>query len=211
MSFLENLNWRYATKKFDKTKKISLENLQTIRNAIRMAPSSFGLQMFLVIEVVDLEIRAKIREASYNQPQVTDADRIFIFVARNDVENRINQMFIKLNSQDLGISKAHLLTHEETVRSVMLNSELMTKEKLFTLSNTNLGIALGFALAACAELKVDACPMEGFDVQAVKKILNLSDDFLPVAYLTVGYRDESDYLLKIKKFRFSEEEIFKKI
>jgi len=120
-------------------------------------------------------------------------------------------MFIKLNSQDFGISKEHLIEHEKTVKSVMLNSNFMTKEKLFTISNTNLGIALGFGLAACAELKIDACPMEGFDSQAVKKILNLSDDFLPVAYLAIGYRDESDDLLKVKKFRFSEEEIFKKI
>jgi len=82
MSFLENLNWRYATKKFDKTKKISLENLQTIRDAIRMAPSSFGLQMFLVIEVVDSQIREKIKAASYNRP-LSKVSQFIIMNGRN--------------------------------------------------------------------------------------------------------------------------------
>ena len=93
MSFLENLNWRYATKKFDSTKKISEENLQKIRDAIRMTPTSFGVQMFSVVEVVDTEIRNKIKEASWKQPQITDSDRVFVFVSRNDGEARIEKMF----------------------------------------------------------------------------------------------------------------------
>ena len=82
MSFLENLNWRYAAKKFDINKKVSEENLQKIRDAIRMTPTSFGAEMFSVVEVTDLDIRNKIKEVAWGQSQITDGDRVFVFCAR---------------------------------------------------------------------------------------------------------------------------------
>lgn len=208
MSFLENLNWRYATKKFDSTKKVSEENLQKIRDAIRMAPTSMGVQMFSVIEVSDIEMRNKLKEASYGQSQVTDADRIFIFCARNDGEARIEKMFEVMSGGNEEIRKNDLKGYEDMVRNNVLR---MDPKDLLNWSAKQAYIALGFGLAACAELKVDSCPMEGFDGMKVKEILELGDEFLPIAYLSVGYRDENDAQLKNPKFRFEEKDLITKI
>jgi nitroreductase len=208
MSFLENLNWRYATKKFDSAKKVSEENLQKIRDAIRLAPTSFGVQMFSVVEVTDTEIRNKIKEASYNQSQVTDSDRLFVFVARNDGEERVENMFQTMSGGNEEVRKTALAGYEGMVRNTVLSQD---KASLANWSAKQSYIGLGFALAAAAELKIDSCPMEGFDPMKVKEILGLGDEFMPIAMLPVGYRDESDTHLNNPKFRFPESEIFTKV
>lgn len=205
MSFLQNLNWRYATKKFDSTKKISEENLQKIREAIRMAPTCYGLQMFSVVEVVDTETRNKMLEASYKQAQVTDADRVFVFVSRNDGEARITKMFEAMSGGNEEIRKNNLKGYEDMVRSAVLR---LDPKDLMTWSAKQAYIALGFALGAAAELEIDSCPMEGFDPMKVKEILGLGDEFMPVVLLPVGYRDETDEYSKKTKFRFPASELF---
>lgn len=207
MSFLENLNWRYATKKFDINKKVSEENLQKIRDAIHMTPTSFGAEMFSVVEVADLDIRNKIKEVAWNQSQITDADRIFVFCARNDAEARIENMFTTMSGGNDEMRKTVLGEYEAMVRGSVLSR---SADEIMNWSARQAYIALGFALAAAAELKVDSCPMEGFDPKAVKDILGLGDEFLPVVMLPVGYRDENDEHLKNPKFRFPESEIISK-
>ncbi|MDQ1281959.1 MAG: hypothetical protein QG630_310 [Patescibacteria group bacterium] len=204
MSFLENLNWRYATKKFDSTKKVSDDALQKIRDAIRMAPTSLGVQMFSVVEVVDAETRIKIKEASWKQPQITDSDRVFVFVSRNDGEARIEKMFEVMSGGNEEVRKNALRGYEDMVRSTVLR---MDPQDMSNWSAKQAYIALGFALAAAAELQIDSCPMEGFDGAKVKEILGLGDEFMPVAFLAVGYRDENDEHSKKTKFRFPESEI----
>lgn len=208
MGFLTNMNWRYATKKFDVSKKVQESDLQKIRDSIRLAPTAFGVQMFKVLEVVNPDVRKLLQASSYGQPQVVDASNFFIFCARADAEAHINNLFIKMSGGDEKIRKENLGGYEEMVRASVLSR---SKEQLFTWSQKNTGIALGFALAACAELKIDACPMDGFDPAAIKQILNLSDDFLPIAYLAVGYRDDNDENSKRQKFRLPEIDVISKV
>lgn len=208
MTFLENIQWRYATKKFDPTKKVSDADLQKIREAIRFAPTSYGVQMFSVVEVASQNLRNKMKAGSFGQAQVTDAARFFVFCARADAEQRINTMFSQMSGGNEKVRKEALAGYEGMVRGAVLSKN---KEQLFAWSQKNAGIALGFALAACAELNIDACPMDGFDPVAIKGVLNLSDDFLPVAYLAVGYRDPSDENAQRPKYRISENEIFTKV
>lgn len=208
MSFLENLNWRYATKKFDNNKKVSEENIQKIREAIHMAPTSLGVQMFEVLEVDNIEIREKLKEASFGQAQVIDADKLFVFIARNDKEERIQNMFSLMSDGNEEIRKNELAGYENMVRGFVNG---LDSSKLMTWSEKNTGIALGFALAAAAELKIDSCPMDGFDQNAVKNILGLKDEFLPIAYLAIGYRADDDIVEERPKWRFPIQDLIKKI
>ncbi|MBP9765911.1 MAG: NAD(P)H-dependent oxidoreductase [Candidatus Pacebacteria bacterium] len=207
MSFLENLNWRYATKKFDSTKKVSDENLQKIRDAIRMAPTSQGLQMFYVVEATDMDLRNKLKEVSFNQDQVVSSDRLFIFCSRNDADSRVEEMFKLVSGGDDGIRKTVFENYEKMVSHF---TGSMDSNALMEWSSRQAYLALGFGLFACAELNIDSCPMEGFDPFKVKEILGLGDEFTPVSYLAVGYRDENDERLKNPKFRFPESDIFLK-
>jgi nitroreductase len=145
------------------------------------------------------------KEVSYKQAQITDSDRVFVFCARNDGEARIEKMFEVMSGGNEEVRKNALRGYEDMVRSTVLR---MDPKDLMNWSAKQAYIALGFGLAAAAELNIDSCPMEGFDGAKVKEILGLGDEFMPVAMLPVGYRDENDEHSKKTKFRFPESELF---
>ena len=86
-AFLEQQNWRYATKKFDSTKIISNEDLSTLKEAIRLSSSSYGLQPYQVFIIENKDLRAKIQPAAWGQTQIVDASHLFVFANRTDVTN----------------------------------------------------------------------------------------------------------------------------
>ncbi len=91
---IQHLNWRYATKSYDASKKLDEEKLNRILEAIRLAPTSSGLQPFEVFVVKNQGLRAKIREVAWNQPQVTDASHLLVFAAWDNITpERIDSMF----------------------------------------------------------------------------------------------------------------------
>src|SRR6187399_2094588 len=78
-NFIKAANWRYATKKFDTTKKVSEEDFNILKEAIRLSSSSFGLQPYKVVVVDDPELRAELQTAAWGQSQIVDASHLIIF------------------------------------------------------------------------------------------------------------------------------------
>src|SRR5204862_1776856 len=70
---LAQLQWRYATKKFDPARKIAPELWSQIERAPVLSPSSYGLQPWKFVVVTDPEMRKKLHPVSYNQAQILDA------------------------------------------------------------------------------------------------------------------------------------------
>jgi nitroreductase / dihydropteridine reductase len=186
MSFLSNLSWRYATKKFDTTRKVSDADLDQILEAIRMTPTSFGLQPYHFYVVSNPDILAKIGAAAYNQPQLTTASHVIVFVARTDFTTNNDEYFTQMSrgsaevrSQMKGFED--MLVGFATAKSPADYLAWATKQAY---------IAHGFGLAACAELQIDSCGMEGFDPTAVGEILGLPATQQAVVLLPIGYRAE---------------------
>ncbi len=198
MSFIENLNWRYATKKFDTSKKVSEEDKDKIFEAIRMAPTSFGFQPFQIQIIENKEIREELKKAAYNQAQITDASFLLVFSARSDIENRIDEYaeLIKINDPVKADSLKNGGLRETYDKQSADEKAAWAAKQAY--------IALGFGLAACIDLKIDSCPMEGFSKDEFKKILNLPENLFPQAVLAVGYRLEPE---TPQKYRFSKENI----
>lgn len=202
MTFIKNLNWRFATKKFDPLEKVSATDIATICKATKLAPSSFGLQPWHVYVIADREIKKKLQaEAAYMQPQVADASCLLVFCGRNDIIKRIDD-FSKLNVEAKVFDTAKA---EETATSMKRSMAPRSPEAVMDWAKRQAYIALGFALAACSELKIDSCPMEGFDNAKLDKILNLPSHINSVALLAVGYRIEKK---TPPKFRFPNNDLF---
>lgn len=100
MSFLENLNWRYATKKFDTTRKVSDPDVQKIIEAVRLTPTSYGLQPFHLYVISHQETLDKIQAAAWNQPQIGTASHLFVLVARTDLAANKEEFFMMLSDGD---------------------------------------------------------------------------------------------------------------
>ncbi len=200
-TFLDNLSWRYATKAFDSTKKLTEEQLAKIRTAIQLAPTSYGLQPFHVVEVTDTETRLKIQDAGYGQSQMIDADRLFVFCSLNDLQDRISA-FIDLSSGGNPEVKEKMAIYENMMRTALGG---LDDASATAWSAKQSYIALGFALAACAELRIDSCPMEGFDTTAMAEILGLPSHSRAQAILAVGYRSSTE--TPKPKVRFAVEDL----
>ncbi len=202
-SFLSNLDWRFATKKFDTSKKVSDSDMEKILEAIQKAPTSFGIQPYHVYVITNPALREKMLPLSYNQGQIIEASHLLVFCLRTDVSTRIDSM-IETLSGGTEEGKAALKGYSDLMHGTA-NSKSDDQLKDWTARQAY--IALGFGLAACAELGVDSCPMEGFDSNGIDMLLELPSHMKSLAYLAVGYRSAEP---EHPKFRFSQGDLFTK-
>ncbi len=202
MSFLTQLERRYATKKFDPKNPISKEQFDEVLRAIRMAPTSLGLQPFHVTVVTNMDTRQKLAENGWNQPQFTTADYVLVFSARTDVLERGKKFTTDMLAHGAPSEKMTAFTNMVTG----LDGGFTSAEQRIAWAKYQAYIALGFGLAAAAELGIDSCPMEGFDRDAFKKILGLPEHFYPAAVLALGNHAADD--VAYPKYRFEESDLF---
>jgi len=204
MSFIENLNWRNATKGFDSTKQLDASLVEKILSSIRLAPTSFGLQPFHIDVVTDQKTKDAIMAVGWKQPQYSTCSHLLVFSTLAPVSKRITD-FIQLMSQGDPAKAKALAGYEQMMRSSL---EPRSTEELHQWAAKQAYIALGFAMAACAELKVDSCPMEGFDPPSVDKIMGYSAQQRTVVMLPIGRADAK--LTPRPKTRFPDSDLFTK-
>jgi nitroreductase len=205
-TFLDNQNWRYATKKFDSTKKISNEDLNTLKEAIRLSSSSYGLQLYKVLIIENPELRAKIQPAAWGQSQIVDASHLIVFANQINVTDADIDGYLKNVAETRNIPETALTGYGDFMKGGIL-SKSDDDKAIWTSKQTYL--ALGNLLNAAAELKIDVTPMEGFLPAQVNEILGLTELGLNASLIaTVGYRHEEDATQHQKKVRKSNEELF---
>jgi nitroreductase len=204
--FLETQNWRYATKKFDATKKISTEDLNTLKEAIRLSSSSYGLQPYQVIIVENPELRAQLLAAAYGQSQVVDASHLIIFANETNVGDETIEKYLTRIGDTRNIPVESLAGFGNYMKG-SINHLAEDAKNIWASKQTYL--ALGNLLNAAAELKIDVTPMEGFNPAQVNDILSLDKLGLNASLMaTIGYRHEEDATQHLKKVRKSNEELF---
>ena len=184
---IKSLEWRYATKVFDAGKIVSEDNINTILQAARLSPSSVGLEMWKFIVVKNSEIRNKIKEASYGQPQITDASHLVILTCRTDAEVSSKKERLERTSKIENINEDKLTGLKEMIENT-INMKL-SNGSLNSWIQSQVYIPLGIMIETAALLEIDTCPMEGFQPDKIDEILNLKEKNLKsVAMITIGYR-----------------------
>ena len=201
-SFISQLEWRHATKGFDSAKKVSEEDLKKILHSIRLAPTSFGLQPFHVEIIKNAELKQSLQPHAWHQKQIVTCSHLLVFVAHNDIEKRIDEYFTLISGGNAD-ARAKLKDYEGMMKSSFANRSAEEKKSW---AQKQAYITLGFAMAACAELSIDSCPMEGFVPAEFDKQLNLKSNEFSSVILALGYRDPA--VPNMPKVRFSEKDLF---
>lgn len=205
-TIIENLNWRYATKKFNADKKITKTDLDVLKEAIRLSASSYGLQPYQVIIVENEQLRQQIKAVGWNQTQITDSSELVIFANITNVGATEIQKYIANMAQVREIPLESLKGFEDMMNNAV-GSLTDDAREIWTAKQAY--IALGTLLSAAADLKIDATPMEGFDRNAVNTILGLTEKGLSAAVIvSLGYRHDDDATQHLKKVRKPNEELF---
>lgn len=207
---LEQLNWRYATKQFDPNRKISASDWTTLEEALRLSPSSGGLQPWKFIIITDPAVRAKLRPASYGQPQITDASHLVVFAAKTN----FNEADVDAHLQNVSKTQNVPLEALAQFRGMLVGGivQAMDETTRNFWARNQAFIALGNLLTSAALLGIDACPMEGFDRAQYDEILGLkAKGYSSAVIATLGYRSPTDKYAAAPKVRYAREQIFQTI
>lgn len=199
-TFISQLNWRSATKEYS-SKKVPKAKLNKILESIRLAPTSYNLQPFHVFVIQKDSLLKKIQPIADDQKLVSEADALLVFCARTDISKRADEYVKALAKGD----KEKLAKMKRFKQNVRKDFAHMTKEQKQAWATHQVYLAMGFALAACAELSIDSTPMEGFEPKELDKLLKLPSSMKSSALLAIGYRKSDP---KRKKFRLSKDDIF---
>lgn len=199
MNIIKHLQWRYATKKFDNSKKLSAKKLEIIKQAFNLTATSFGLQTIKLVVLENKEIREKLVEHSYNQKQVLDASHLLILCIQEDV-SEMDVIDYYNNIKTIRNTPETILKpfRESLVKS--MQSKTISERQQW--SKNQAFIALGNLMTVCATQGIDACPMEGFSSTAFDSVLELNKKGLKsVLLLPIGYRAEDDMFASFAKVR----------
>lgn len=207
MTLITKLSKRYASKQMN-GKKLPQDKVDNILEAIRLAPTSMGLQPFKILVVESQELKNKIFEvAAPGQPQIPNASQVLVFACYRKVTDEILDNYFDLINKNRPMLAKEKVAAYRNMMNGLLNK---TADENFQWAARQAYIALGFGLAAAAEQEVDSVPIEGYNPGALDKLLNLSERNLgSVCMLAIGYRnEETDYNARLPKVRKSTQDLF---
>ncbi|RKR13114.1 nitroreductase [Maribacter vaceletii] len=199
MELLDKLNWRYAAKAMN-GEKVAEDKIERILEAARLSPTSSGLQPFEIFVIKNQDIKEKIRPVAWNQSVITDCSHLLVFAAWDTyTEDRINYMF-DLTNEIRGFKNEGWENYRQMLLGMYPQRDA---DENFNHAAKQAYIAFTNAITAAAYEGVDATPLEGFEPDAVDKILGLREKGLRSAVLLpIGYRkEEEDWLVNLVKVR----------
>lgn len=203
------LRWRYATKRFDPSRKIPDPVWNALEESLTLTPSAFGLQPWTFLVVTDPATKTRLREVSWNQPQVEDCSHLVVFAARRSIEAKDIDRLIDRVAAVRGVPAASLSGYRDMMAGSLLGETRPDGAAEWSARQTY--IALGQFIAAAAVLGIDACPMEGLDPVRYDEILGLvGTDYHVLAACPVGYRAGDDGYAALPKVRFPIEEVIQR-
>jgi len=199
MNTIKSLEWRYATKKFDPSKKLSKQQVETLKKAFNLTPTSFGLQPMKMIVISDKQLQEQFVKHSYFQRQVADASHLLVLCIDTDTTTKDINAYFDLEKEIRNVDEKVVADFRKQLIG-MYEGQTLEEKQLSAIYQTY--IALGNLMTVCAIEKIDACPLEGFVPEKIDELLNLKSlNLKSVLLLPVGFRAEDDIMNGLKKVR----------
>ena len=199
MSSLNSLQWRYATKKFDTSKQLSPEQIDILKQCFNLTATSYGLQPLQLVVIKHKELQEKLLPHSFQQQQIVTASHLLVICIEKNIDAEFINRYFELTKNIRNTPEEILKPFREFL---LKDFGAKPQQELEQWAINQAYLALGNLLTVCAEEKIDACPMEGFDAEKYDEILKLKEKNLKsVLILPVGYRAEDDIFADFEKVR----------
>lgn len=207
---LKQLQWRYATKKFDPTKKIADADWTALEHTLVLTPSSFGLQPWQFVVVTDQAVKEQLVAHSWGQRQVADASHTLIFAIKQKLGEDEITKHVDRTAEVRGMEPAELEKYKKSMVNVLLHpSRHATIDEW---AARQVYIALGSFMTAAAVIGIDTCPMEGIVPAKYDEVLGLTGTgYATILACPAGYRAHDDKYAATPKVRFKHEDVIKRI
>jgi nitroreductase len=200
------LSWRYATKRFDATKTIPADTWHALEEALRLAPSSFGLQPWHFVVVSNPNLRKELQAHSWNQPQIVEASHLVVITSLKTVTDETIDGFINAAAATRNQTPADLASYRGMIAGFV--KHLTETNAIEAWTSRQAYLALGFLLSSAAMLGIDTCPLEGIDPAQYNKLLGLeASPYSTRVACALGYRAAGDGYANAKKVRFAREHV----
>lgn len=200
---IEQLNWRYAVKQFDPSRKIDNATWQTLQQSLVLTPSSYGLQPWKFFVIQDEALKAKLPEMSWNQQQPKDCSHMVVLAARRTMDAEYVDRYIKSVVDQRQLPAGAM----DGYRKVLV-STIESMDSHLDWNARQVYIALGQLMLASAQLGIDACPMEGIVPDSYDELLGIADtEYTTIVGCALGYRHADDKQAEAAKVRFSQDEV----
>ncbi|MDQ6787177.1 MAG: NAD(P)H-dependent oxidoreductase [Acidobacteriota bacterium] len=204
-AIIEQLNWRYAVKKYDASKKITDADWNVLEHSLILAPSSYGLQPYKFVVVTDENLKKELTPAAYGQTQIADCSHLVVITYKKVLTDADVAHFVDRIVEVRNMPREAMKDYEDTMKASARKA--IDEGTIETWNSRQAYLALGFILETAAFLGIDATPMEGFNPAEFNRILGL-EDYSAVVLCALGYRDrENDWLANLPKVRFLKEEL----
>jgi len=205
-TLLDQLRWRYATKKFDSIRKISDTDWKTLEEALILTPSSFGLQPWKFIVVTDQKTREALVPFSWGQRQVADCSHFVVFAIKTNLSLDDIDAYVRRIAEVRGVTPESLSSYRQLMVGKIIDGPL--KSHVNAWAQRQAYIALGNFMTSAALLGIDTCPMEGFEPAEYDRILGLAARGLSATVACpAGFRAEDDNYAALPKVRFRAEDV----
>lgn len=203
---IQKLNWRYATKKFDRDRQISAEDWQALEQSLVLSPSSFGQQPWKFFVIRNRDLRQQLQQYAWDQSQVVDASHLVVLASKKDVSNNDVDRYIQRVMEVRQMPEEKLAGMEKAIKGFLQDPPFPLDTEAW--STRQVYLALGFFIYSAALLGIDACPMEGFQPAKYDEILGLAGKgYASKVLCAVGYRSTEDKLAEMAKVRYETKEI----
>jgi nitroreductase len=204
---IQQLNWRYAVKQFDKNRRIDDPTWRVLEQALVLSPSSYGLQPWRFIVIADAQLKSQLTAISWNQPQPADCSHMVVLAAKEKLDMDYVDQHIQRMAKVKSVAPESLAGYRK-----MLASTVQGSDSHLDWNSRQVYLALGQLMTAAALMGVDACPMEGIQTDAYDQLLGLAGTgYRSVVGCALGYRDASDKAASAKKLRFSVDEVVQRL
>jgi len=202
---IDSLNWRYATKSFDTTKKVSDADLEDIIETFRLTPSSYGLEPWKLIIIENEELKNELVNHSFGQKQVWEASHLLVFTSVKELNDSYIDKHMDLHVKITWATREQLKWYEDVMKSFFSWMDENGKDKW---ARDQVFIALWSVMNTLAQKSIDSCAIWGFNPKEYDEVLGLAEKGLKsVVVLPIGYRSNDDKYANAPKVRFDRDSI----
>jgi nitroreductase len=205
---VEQLRWRYATKKFDPVRTIPPDTWAALEQALVLTPSSYGLQPWKFFVVTDRAVKAKLPEHSWGQRQPQDCSHMVVLALKANLGEADVDRHVARVSEVRGQPVEALARFKQTMMGSLADPPFDVNDW----AARQVYIALGQFMACAALLGIDTCPMEGIDPAKYDEVLGIgAQGYRTVVACPAGYRAVDDKYAQVPKVRFRVEDVIQVI
>ncbi|WP_372996613.1 NAD(P)H-dependent oxidoreductase [Marinobacter sp.] len=204
MNIHEALDWRYAVREFS-PEKLSAHTVETLVDAARKSASSYGLQPYKILVIESKAVRQDLLAYSFGQQKVLDCSHLIVFAAQTDIGDHTVDRYVTQFVKTRGVPVEDISGYVRHMKQALEAKSRLEKQAW---AHQQAYIALGTLLTAAASMRIDSCPMTGFDHRAYDEVLGLAELGLESsAIVALGYRSARDKSSGLPKVRFDYDDL----